>query len=288
MKKISFLLCVTILSLFVSCNKVQDPVNDTVPCDTTYVTGNVVDENGDTVAATFNSRFDLNSFQELGRKGEIDSMRQMVDGHRIQLTANLVAHFPKLTNPDSIHFELWSGKVKKVQSGDGKTYDGEITCQLVFRIKDAKAKVDTVIFLACGNGMLSNVNELVQEGLSRIDFGVAAPWLIVVERGKGIAHYIDQLDQWAPVCKNARIPLKDENGNSISPERAMKEMHGLITTSLFPNDTIDLVHMKVKNRFGEVQFQRRALETQKANQRIADAAKNKAKTEATKTKTRKK
>lgn len=252
---------IAILAALTSCRKVKDPVNDPIPCDTTYWAGNVVTPQGDTIAATTNSRFDLGAFHVLGQKGDIKGMRKMVDEHRVELTANVVAHFPELTQPDSIHFELWTGHVKEVQSGDGNIYSGEIRNELVFRITDPNVKI--IVFLACGNGMLSDVSEL-EQGLTRIDFGTATPWLFVIERGQGLANHIESLKDWVRIAKNFPVPIKDEEGKIVSPEKCIK-YKGKWSTGLFTGDTIDMVKMEVRNGYGRVDFQRRQQETKKAN-----------------------
>jgi len=276
MKKIfiTIMVIATIVAM-ASCKKeVIDPVNDVTPVDTTFWAGNVVTPDGDTILATTNSRFDLDAFHALGTENKISEMRQMVDKHRMELTANVVAHFPELTQPDSIHFELWTGYVKEVQSGDGNTYSGEIRNELVFRITDPKVK--TIVFLACGNGMLSDVSEL-EQGLTRIDFGTANPWLFVIERGQGLANHLESLQDWVRVAKNFPVPIKDENGKVVSPDVCLKN-YGTWTTALFTGDTIDMVRMEVRNAKGQkVDFERRKLETQKANAKAQREARAKAK-----------
>ena len=269
------LVAIATIAVMASCKRnVIDPVNDVTPVDTSFWAGNVVTSQGDTVAATVNSQFDLYAFKALGRKGDIEGMRKMVDEHRVELTANVVAHFPELTQPDSIHFELWTGHVKEVQSGDGNTYSGEIRNELVFRITDPKVK--TIVFLACGNGMLSDVSEL-EQGLTRIDFGTANPWLFVIERGQGLANHLESLQDWVRVAKNFPIPIKDENGKVVPPDKCLT-YKGRWTTLLFPGDTIDMVKSEVRNSRGQkVDFERRQSETKKAN---AEAAKSKAKGKA--------
>ena len=255
------LVAVATIAVMASCKKSIDPVNDVTPVDTTFWAGNVVTSQGDTVAATVNSQFDLYAFHALGQKGDIDGMRKMVDEHRVELTANVVAHFPKITEPDSIHFELWTGHVKDVQSGDGNNYSGEIKNELVFRITDPKVK--TIVFLACGNGMLSNVSEL-EQGLTRIDFGTANPWLFVVEKGEGLANHLEKIDDWIRVAKTFPVPIKDKDGKIVPPERCRQYL-GKWTTGLFPGDTINMVTGEVRNKHGKVDFQRRQQETKKAN-----------------------
>lgn len=269
------LVAIATIAVMASCKRnVIDPVNDVTPVDTSFWAGNVVTSQGDTVAATVNSQFDLYAFKALGRKGDIEGMRKMVDEHRVELTANVVAHFPELTQPDSIHFELWTGHVKEVQSGDGNTYSGEIRNELVFRITDPKVK--TIVFLACGNGMLSDVSEL-EQGLTRIDFGTANPWLFVIERGQGLANHLESLQDWVRVAKNFPVPIKDENGKVVSPDVCLKN-YGTWTTALFTGDTIDMVRMEVRNVKGQkVDFERRKLETQKANAKAQREARAKAK-----------
>lgn len=275
MKRFIFaLVAVATIAVMASCKRnVIDPVNDVTPVDTSFWAGNVVTSQGDTVAATVNSQFDLHAFQALGQKGDIDGMRKMVDEHRVELTANVVAHFPELTQPDSIHFELWTGHVKEVQSGDGNTYSGEIRNELVFRITDPKVK--TIVFLACGNGMLSNVSEL-EQGLTRIDFGTATPWLFVIKKGEGLANHLDSLQDWVRVAKDFPVPIKDKDGKIVPPELCLKN-YGIWTTLLFTGDTIDMVRAEVRNKYGRVDFERRQLETRKANAKAQREARAKAK-----------
>lgn len=266
------LVAVATIAVMASCKRnVIDPVNDVTPVDTSFWAGNVVTSQGDTVAATVNSRFDLYAFQALGQKGGIDGMRKMVDKHRTELTANVVAHFPELKHPDSIRFELWTGAVQNVLSGDGSRYSGNIQNELVFHIKEAP--VDTLVFLACGNGMLSDVSELGQ-GLTRIDFGTATPWLFVIERGQGLANHLSSLQDWVRVAKNFPVPIKDEKGKIVSPDVCLKN-YGTWTTALFTGDTIDMVRCEVRNSHGRVDFERRQLETQKANAKAKTRAKSK-------------
>lgn len=254
---------IAVLAALTSCTKkVSDPVNDVVPVDTSFWAGNVVTPQGDTIAATTNSRFDLDSFQVLGKKGEIDKMRKMVDEHRMELTANVVAHFPELKHSDSIRFELWTGSVQNVLSGDGNRYGGNIQNELIFNIKEAPN--DTLVFLACGNGMLSDVDELKQEGLTRIDFGTATPWIFVVEKGEGLANHLEKIDDWIRVAKTFPVPIKDRDGKIVPPERCRQYL-GKWTTGLFPGDTINMVTGEVRNKHGKVDFQRRQQETKKAN-----------------------
>lgn len=269
------LVAIATIAVMASCKRnVIDPVNDVTPVDTSFWAGNVVTSHGDTVAATVNSQFDLYAFKALGQKGDIEGMRKMVDEHRVELTANVVAHFPELTEPDSVHFELWTGFVKEVQSGDGNNYSGEIKNELVFRITDPKVK--KIVFLACGNGMLSDVSEL-EQGLTRIDFGTANPWLFVIERGQGLANHLESLQDWVRVAKNFPVPIKDENGKVVSPDVCLKN-YGTWTTALFTGDTIDMVRMEVRNAKGQkVDFERRKLETQKANAKAQREARAKAK-----------
>ena len=271
MRKLYIAMAIATIAALASCKrKAIDPVNDVTPVDSTFWAGNVVTPQGDTIAATSNSRFDLDAFHALGRENKISEMRQMVDEHRTELTANIVAHFPELTQPDSVHFELWTGYVKSVQSGDGNQYDGNIQNELVFRITDPKVK--TIVFLACGNGLLSSVSELEQE-LTRIDFGTATPWLFVIKKGEGLASHLTSLKDWVRVAKSFPVPIKDENGELISPDRCLK-YQGKWISLLFTGDTIDMVRMEVRNAKGQkVDFDRRQAETKKANAEAAAKAK---------------
>lgn len=252
------------ITLTTGCRKkIVDPVNDTIPCDTTYWTGNVVTELGDTVAATTHSRFDLVEFKNLN---DINKMLQMVDKNRPAITANVVAHFPELTKPESIHFELWTGLVKNVLSGDGKTYSGQVQNELVFRIKEAP--IDTLVFLACGNGMLASVEELEQGGLTRIDFGTATPWRFTILPGQGLADHLPALQEWGRVANDLCIPVMDKDGKIVSKKVYLNQL-GEYKSYLFPYDVIDVVYGKVYNSKGqEAQFDTRlknAAEKKKAN-----------------------
>lgn len=280
MKKIfcSLTVLVVVIFAFASCGDSVDPVHGTVPVDTTFWAGAPAE--GQQVADT---RFPLEEFRALGEKNDTAAQKALVDKYRKQLTVNVIRHYPQIKDEKSIKFVLGSGFAKKVKSGDGKTYDGAFKNELIIIINDEAVK-DTV-FLACGNGMLEPL-----EFASQSDFGNAERWRFTIQSGEGLANYLPQLEQWANVANELRIPIKDANGKVVGFEVFTKYL-GKYQSLLFTGDVIDLIEGKVYNKAGqEVDFKRRMTETQKANAKIEKekAAAKKAKAQKAKAKGKKK
>ena len=121
------------------------------------------------------------------------------------------------------------------------------------------------------------------------DFGTAEQWRFTIQSGEGLANYLPQLTEWAKVANELSIPIKNAEGKVVGQEIFTKYL-GKYESLLFTGDVIDLIDGKVYNKAGqEVDFQRRMLETKKANARIAKekAAKAKAKAKKAKAKTKK-
>jgi uncharacterized protein (DUF2147 family) len=79
------------------------------------------------------------------------------------------------------------------------------------------------------------------------------------------------------VAKNLEIPIKNKDGKVVGSE-IFSNYLGKYESLLFTGDVIDLLDGKVYNVKGqEVDFERRQLETRKANQAAAKAKKAKAK-----------
>ncbi len=250
-------LVVVVIFAFVSCGDSVDPVNGTVPVDTTFWAG--VPAEGQQVADT---RFPLEEFRALGKKNDTAAQKALVDKYRKELTVNVIRHYPQIKDEKSIKFVLGSGFAKKVKSGDGKTYDGAFQNELIIIINDEAVK-DTV-FLACGNGMLEPL-----EFASQSDFGTAAQWRFTIQTGEGLANYLPALEEWANVANELKIPIKDSKGKVVGSEVFTKYL-GKYESLLFTGDVIDLIDGKVYNKAGqEVDFNRRMLETRKANAKIA-------------------
>ena len=264
---------------FASCGNEVDPVHGTVPVDTTFWAG--VPAEGQQVSDT---RFPLDEFRALGEKNDTAGQKALINKYRKELTVNVVRHYPSIKNEKSIRFVLGSGFAKQVKSGDGHTYSGSFKNELIIIINDENVK-DTV-FLACGNGMLEPLEFAFQS-----DFGSAEQWRFTIQSGEGLANYLPQLEQWANVANELKIPIKDANGKVVGSEVFTKYL-GKYESLLFTGDVIDLIDGKVYNKAGqEVDFNRRMSETKKANAKIAKekaakAAKAKAKKKA-KAKTKK-
>ena len=255
--KIFAVLAIVMMAL-ASCGNEVDPIYGTVPVDTTFWSGTTED-----------TYFPLEQFHKMGEANDTVGQRAMVDKYRKVLTANVVAHYPQISNEKNIRFVLGSGYAKDVKSGDGKTYSGKFKNELIIIIDDPAVK--ETLFLACGNGMLSPLELYTQS-----DFGTAEQWRFTIQKGEGLANYLPQLERWGSVANQLSIPIKDKDGKVVSQETYLNYL-GKYRSLLFEGDVIDLLAGKVYNKAGqEVQFDRRQAETKKAN-RAAVKAKSKAK-----------
>lgn len=270
MKRNLFLIALVAIAaiIFASCknNKQTEPeinpVWGTTPVSNAFYT----DEQG-------SQNFPLDKFHQLGESGDTAAQRQLVNEYRRVLTANVVRHYPQITDENNVHFVLGSGFAKDVKSGDGKTYSGSFKNELIIIINDPNIK-DTV-FLACGNGMLSPL-----DFSDRHDFGHAEQWRFTILPGEGLAHHLPELQAWAEVANNLSIPIKDKNGKVVSQTTYLNYL-GRYESYLFPYDVVDILNGKVYDENGyEVNFERRleAAEQHKA----AKQAKEKAKKKSTK------
>lgn len=239
MKKLFIaLVAIATIAAMASCT---DPIYNDDPMDTSYSTG-----------------FPLDEFHKFGQDGDTAAQRQLVDQYRKQLTANVVNHYPDIQDEKNIKFVLGSGYAKDVLTGSGKTHSGKFENELIIIINDPAVK-DT-LFLACGNGMLSPLKFKEQS-----DFGVAEQWRFTILPGEGLAHHLPELQAWAKVAGDLNIPIRNSNGQVVSPETYLNYL-GKYESVLFPYDVIDVLNGKVYNQAGqEVQFERRLAETQKAN-----------------------
>lgn len=248
-------MAVAMIMALASCSDV-DPVHNGDPVDTGYAAG-----------------FPLDQFHELGQAGDTTAQRQLVEEYRKVLTANVVGHFPDIQDEKNIHFVLGSGFAKDVYSGSGKRYSGKFKNELIIVINDPVVK-DT-LFLACGNGMMTPI-----EFYEKSDFGTAERWRFTIQKGESLATYIPQLKEWSKVATQLSIPIKDADGNVVS-EQVFANYLGKYQSLLFEGDVIDLLAGKVYNKSGqEVDFERRQLETRKANAQAAAKAKKQARAKA--------
>lgn len=261
MKKFKFIAFIAIATMaLASCDNKINPVHDTVPVDTTFWSGNGEEA----------FYFPLDEFHQLGEKNDTAGQRTMVDKYRKVLTANVVAHYPQISNEKSIRFVLGSGYAEDVKSGDGKVYSGKFKNELIIILNDPSVK-DT-IFLACSNGMLRPLRLYTQS-----DFGTAEQWRFTIKKGEGLANYLPQLERWGSVANQLNIPIKDKDGKVVSQETYLNYL-GKYQSLLFEGDVIDLLADKVYNKAGqEVQFDRRKAETRKANAKTRKEARAQAK-----------
>lgn len=274
MKNLFFaLVAIASMVAMASCKKSIDPIHGTKPVDTSYWQGNVTTANGDTIETTVDAYFPLEEFKALGEKNDTTGQRAMVNKYRKVLTTNIVAHYPNIKDEKNIRFILGSGFAKNVKSGDGKVYSGKFKNELIIILNDPSVK-DT-IFLACGNGMLSPIEDLVSS-----DFGTAEQWQFAIQKGEGLANYLPQLEKWGAAANQLSIPIKDKDGKVVSQETYLNYL-GKYQSLLFEGDVIDLLAGKVYNKAGqEVQFERRQAETKKANAKAKAESEAKAKAAA--------
>ncbi|MFO0743686.1 MAG: hypothetical protein U0469_01370 [Candidatus Paceibacterota bacterium] len=247
MKKIFvfFALIFANLITFTSC---KSPIWDREPVDTTYAIG-----------------FPLQEFHKLGEAGDTATQRMLVNQYRKQLTRNVMSHYQCVTNEKNVKFVFGSGKVDKVLSGDGKAYGGKFKNELIFIIDDPCAK-DTV-FLACGNGMLSPIH-----WSSQSDWGHAEKCRFVVEDGQSLAYFLPRLKDWGVRAEELGLPIANSKGKIVDDKIYMNYLGKWWSDHLFKGDVIDLCEKKITNHSGQkVDFERRLLETKKANRAILDA-----------------
>ena len=271
MKRFIFaLVAVATIAVMASCKKSIDPIHGTKPVDTSYWQGNVTTADGDTIETTVDAYFPLEEFKALGEKNDTAGQRAMVNKYRKVLTTNIVAHYPSIKDEKNIRFILGSGFARNVKSGDGKVYSGKFKNELIIILNDPSVK-DT-IFLACGNGMLSPIEDLVSS-----DFGNAERWRFTIQKGEGLAHHLPALQEWGEVAGNLRIPIKNSDGKEVSRKTYLNYL-GKYESLLFEGDVIDLLQGKVFNKLDqEVQFDRRKAETRKANAKARKEARAQAK-----------
>ena len=271
MKRFIFaLVAVATIAVMASCKKSIDPIHGTKPVDTSYWQGNVTTADGYTIETTVDAYFPLEEFKALGEKNDTAGQRAMVNKYRKVLTTNIVAHYPSIKDEKNIRFILGSGFARNVKSGDGKIYSGKFKNELIIILNDPSVK-DT-IFLACGNGMLSPIEDLVSS-----DFGNAERWRFTIQKGEGLAHHLPALQEWGEVAGNLRIPIKNSDGKEVSRKTYLNYL-GKYESLLFEGDVIDLLQGKVFNKLDqEVQFDRRKAETRKANAKARKEARAQAK-----------
>lgn len=268
-KALIAIMAIAMIAAVASCNRkrVIDPIHGTVPVDTTWWSG-TPSSSDDGEVITSPSRFPLEEFHQLGQAGDTAAQRKLVNDYRKHLTTNVVSHYRGITSHKNVRFVLASGFAKDVKSGDGKTYSGNFRNELLILINDPQAK-DTV-FLACGNGLLSEVDFDSFEYY--LDFGTASPWKFTILPGQGLAHHISDLQEWGEVASNLCIPIKDQETGKLVTKEKYLSYFGQWETVLYPYDEVDVINGIVHNQKGqEVQFDRRLAETEKANAEAAKA-----------------
>ena len=235
----SLLIAVVIIT---SCKKESvDPIWGTEPVNQTYA-----------------DDFPLGIFHKLGLADDTVAQKNLINSYRKQLTMNVIKNHPCIKDEKNIQFVFGSGKVEKVLSGDGKTYDGKFINELIIILNDPC--VQDTLFLACGNGMLCQIQWTKKEVL-----GVAEQCRYLILPGQGLAHHLPKLKEWANIADCLTIPIRNKNGQIVSDYLTTL---GKYESVLFPGDVIDVCLGKVFNKAGqEVQFQRRIKETKKANAR---------------------
>lgn len=241
------LITIALLSLsFFSC-RTKSPIWDTEPMDITYTTN-----------------FPLDQFHKLGMANDTLGQKKMVDQYRKQLTRNIMSHYPCVTNEKNIRFILGSGYVKKVLSGDGKTYNGQFKNELIIIVNDSCVK-DTV-FLACGNGMLSPIRWNKYS-----DWGSVEKCRFIVQEGQSLAYFLPSLEDWGIQAQEIGLPILDKKGKYTSSKVYLNYLGEWWSGYLFPGDIIDLCKGIITDKNGhEIDFTRRAIGTKKYRQNYLD------------------
>ena len=218
----------------------------------------------DPVTGELHQDFPLDTFHILADREDTVAQDRLVKRYYTILTRNVVRYCESkninLRSNESIHFVRGSGYAKQVLSGDGNTYNGKFKHELIVIINDSISGYHDTLFLACGNGML-----LPLKFNEYHDYGPAKQWKFTIEKGEGLAHHLPDINEWVTVAKKFPVPIKDESGNFVSPDRCLLYL-GAYTSLLYPGDVIDMVNNKVYNKYDqEVDFNRRIAETNKAN-----------------------
>ena len=131
MKKI--ISCFTIVAISIlalmSCTKKVDPIHGTQPLNEAY-----------------SNRISMERFNSLRQKGDMNGMFEFIDKYRKQLTANIVTQHPEIIDGQNIDFILVTGYAEAIEAGDGKTYSGQFSDELLIIVKDSIGSDTTFLF----------------------------------------------------------------------------------------------------------------------------------------------
>jgi len=232
---------IALITLATSCNsqnKTLNPVRDVKPVDTTWWSGtSIIGEDSIIVES---GCFPLHHFHALGDRGDTAAQYRLFKEHLRDLTINVKSHYPSIQSHENIRFYLASGFATDVESGDGNSYSGDIKNELLIVISDPT--VHKTLFLACGNGMMSETSM----GLNCVYWGTAIPWEITIKEGQSLAYYFPNLDVWADLAEKLGIPIVNEKGRLV-PYHVYRYEPGNYISLLWPDDKINLLELTAKD-----------------------------------------
>lgn len=234
-----------------SCNRrpqeVQklNPIRDVPPVDTTWWAGSSITTESGVVIES--GCFPLEQFHELGDRGDTAAQHQLFNEHLRDLTINVKSHYPEIATHDNVHFFLATGHASNVESGNGNHYSGDIRNELLIVIKDPR--INKTLFLACGNGMLSDAN--MNDFQYCVDWGPALPWLITIKEGESLALYWKDLDVWANLAEQLGIPIVNSKGELV-PYSVYRNYLDKYISLVWPGDVINLLELTAKDKNGNI------------------------------------
>ena len=248
--RIAILAIVAVTFLTTSCDrkaKIVDPVRDVEPVDTTWWSGSFITTESGVVIES--SEFPLQRFHELGDRGDTAAQHELFKKYLMDLTINVLSHYPDIATHENIHFYLVAGYASDVESGDGNSYSGQIRNELLISINDPTIR--KTLFLACGNKVLFETS--MNQFSYCVDWGTAMPWIVTIEEGENIAGHWSYFDVWSYVADKIGTPIVDSKG----PISYLDHYISL----LLPGDVINLIKLTAKDKDGrlidDIEIQRR-------------------------------
>ena len=237
MKKLIFILIIFVTAL-TSCTKKVDPIHGTQPLNEAY-----------------SNRISMERFNSLRQKGDMNGMFEFISKYRKQLTANIVMQHPEITDGQNIDLILGSGYAEAIEAGDGKTYSGQFSDELLIIVKDSTSSDTTFLF-----GGKKPKGELKFK--KKVDFGHGEPFRFAVKEKENVDSLVVSLKDWNYVL-NTRIPVKDDKGNITEHQTFPKYLMDF-KPFFKEGDIIDVINGKIFDKDGqEVSLENRKFETTK-------------------------
>lgn len=227
MKKI--ISCFTIVAISIlalmSCTKKVDPIHGTQPLNEAY-----------------SNRISMERFNSLRQKGDMNGMFEFIDKYRKQLTANIVTQHPEIIDGQNIDFILVTGYAEAIEAGDGKTYSGQFSDELLIIVKDSIGSDTTFLF-----GGKKTKGELKFK--KKVDFGHGEPFRFAIKEKENIDSLITKTKDWTYIV-NTKIPIKDKDGNIVEEQTFPKYLMGF-KPLLQEGDVIDIIRGKIFDKDGQ-------------------------------------